>query len=149
MSININSLKNGDVVYNKGSGQVYTVTSSYKNRATAVRSIDITNPNEWELVTNNGPFEILNRAAPIHYSDLNLNDRWCIVKIKSGKLAGESGCLVMTFKDESVVDLGSSDTRDYNLRYVKNSDIDFNLEEHLKTNKLIEEANGLRKTGKT
>jgi hypothetical protein len=145
LSININSLKNGDVVYNTGSGQVYTVTSSYKNRATAVRSIDITNPNEWELVTDH----ILHRAVPIHYSDLNHNDRWCIVKIKSGKLAGESACLVMTFKDESIVDLGSSETGDYNLHYVKNSDIDFNLEEHLKTNKLIEEANGLRKTGKT
>lgn len=51
----------------------------------------------------------------------------------------------MSIDINSLVDFGASETGYYNLYYVKNSDIDFNLEEHLKTNKLIEEANELKR----
>jgi hypothetical protein len=44
------SLDMGDVVRNTGSAYAYVVTASYGDRATAVRTTDITNPNEWVLV---------------------------------------------------------------------------------------------------
>ncbi len=43
------SLCTGDVVIGKLSGLAYVVTANYGNRATAVRSVDITNPDEWLL----------------------------------------------------------------------------------------------------
>jgi|WetSurMetagenome_2_1015567.scaffolds.fasta_scaffold1234313_2 hypothetical protein len=43
-------LHTGDLVVGRVTGEVYVVMSNYGNRATAVRTIDMTNPNDWELV---------------------------------------------------------------------------------------------------
>ncbi len=43
------SLRTGDVVIGKLSGLAYVVTANYGNRVTAVRTVDITNPDEWLL----------------------------------------------------------------------------------------------------
>ncbi len=43
------SLCTGDVVIGEFSGLAYVVTANYGNRVTAVRSVDITNPDEWLL----------------------------------------------------------------------------------------------------
>ena len=40
----------GDIVRIKGDWQGYIVTASYGTRATAVRTVDITNPREWDLI---------------------------------------------------------------------------------------------------
>lgn len=47
----LSSLTPGTIVRNVGSGQVYIVTGNYGKRVTAVRTVDITNPPEWEVVT--------------------------------------------------------------------------------------------------
>lgn len=48
----LSKLKPGDVVRNRGSGEVYVVIRAAVNGepATAVRSIIVSNPQEWELV---------------------------------------------------------------------------------------------------
>lgn len=43
-------LKPGDVVMNNGSLSTYIVSGNYGNRVTAVITIDLTNPSEWELL---------------------------------------------------------------------------------------------------
>ena len=43
----INGLKTGDIIYGRSSGLAYVVTGQYGDRATAVRSVDVTNPHEW------------------------------------------------------------------------------------------------------
>jgi hypothetical protein len=45
-------LKPGDMVKNVGSDddRVFVVTANYGGRVTAVASVDLTNPPEWELV---------------------------------------------------------------------------------------------------
>jgi len=40
----------GDCVRHKASGVSYIVTSNYRERVTAVRTVDITRPDEWEIV---------------------------------------------------------------------------------------------------
>jgi len=44
------NLKRGDIVKNDGSGNSYVVTANYGDRITAVRTVDITNPSEWQKV---------------------------------------------------------------------------------------------------
>lgn len=47
----INDLKPGDIVRHEGSfNRQYVVTSNYGDRATAVDSVDITNPGEWLIL---------------------------------------------------------------------------------------------------
>lgn len=43
-------LRTGDIVKSKFSGETYIVTANYGNRVTAVKTVDITHPNEWELI---------------------------------------------------------------------------------------------------
>ena len=43
------SLRTGDIVIGEFSGLAYVVTANYGNRVTAVRTVDITNPDEWLL----------------------------------------------------------------------------------------------------
>ena len=43
-------LRIGDIVRNKASGEGYIITANYGNRITAVRTVDIINPDEWLLV---------------------------------------------------------------------------------------------------
>lgn len=45
-----NDLQRGDIVKHKSDYHLYVVTGNYGGRATAVRSVDMTNPIEWVLV---------------------------------------------------------------------------------------------------
>lgn len=45
----IKDVKLGLVVRGRASGEAYIVTANYGDRATAVRTQDITNPDEWEI----------------------------------------------------------------------------------------------------
>ena len=42
-------LRDGDVVAHRSGGKAYIVTGNYGGRVTAVRTVDITNPIEWDL----------------------------------------------------------------------------------------------------
>ncbi len=44
------SLDTGDCVRNKDSVRSYIVMANYGERVTAARTVDITNPSEWDLV---------------------------------------------------------------------------------------------------
>lgn len=45
------NLQVGDVVRMvSGSGMSFVITANYGTRVTAVRTVDITNPREWEIV---------------------------------------------------------------------------------------------------
>ena len=46
----LKDLQVGDIVRNKSGSEGYIITSNYGNRAIGVRTIDITNPSEWDLV---------------------------------------------------------------------------------------------------
>jgi hypothetical protein len=46
----INELKIGQIVSHKGTNTSYVVTDIFEGRAVAVRSIEITNPIEWNVV---------------------------------------------------------------------------------------------------
>ena len=45
------SLKAGDIVRGVFSGQSYVVAANYGDRVTAVRTVDVTNPHEWQLAS--------------------------------------------------------------------------------------------------
>ncbi|MBN3949384.1 MAG: hypothetical protein HWQ38_24140 [Nostoc sp. NMS7] len=44
------NLKTGDIVRGVLSSHTYIVTDNYGDHVTAVRTVDLTNPSEWELV---------------------------------------------------------------------------------------------------
>jgi len=44
------ALQRGDIVRNVGASESYVVTGNYGGRITAVRSVDMTNPREWDLI---------------------------------------------------------------------------------------------------
>lgn len=46
----LKALNNGDIVRGKHSGQAYTVISNDGRTVVAVRSITVTNPEEWDIV---------------------------------------------------------------------------------------------------
>lgn len=46
----LRDLEVGDIVRNKSGSEGYVITGSYGNRAIGVRTIDITNPSEWDRV---------------------------------------------------------------------------------------------------
>ena len=45
-----NNLISGDIIKHKSDHKCYVITAHYGNRITAVTSVDLTNPIEWELV---------------------------------------------------------------------------------------------------
>lgn len=47
----LKKLEPGDLVRAKFNGEVYMVTGNYGERVTAVQTVDITNPPEWEVVS--------------------------------------------------------------------------------------------------
>jgi hypothetical protein len=47
------NLREGDIVQSKASGKAYIVTENFHNRVTAIRTVDITNPDEWDLIVKN------------------------------------------------------------------------------------------------
>lgn len=52
------NLREGDIVQAKASGMGYIIVGKYKDRAIAVRTVEITNPDEWELIE----WELIQRA---------------------------------------------------------------------------------------
>ena len=44
-------LQVGDLVRGKLSGMMFVVTGNYGDRVTAVKTVDMTNPEEWEIVS--------------------------------------------------------------------------------------------------
>lgn len=48
--IDISSLKRGDILQNKATGESYIVDWCFNQVATAVRTTNITNPTEWERI---------------------------------------------------------------------------------------------------
>ena len=46
----IKNLKTGDILRHKLGLNGYVVTANYGDRITAVRTVDITNPDEWDLI---------------------------------------------------------------------------------------------------
>ena len=63
------NLQPGDVVRPSGSGIGYIVTANYHHRITAVRTVDITNPAEWNLVTKVRPVITPLNADPVGTKD--------------------------------------------------------------------------------
>jgi len=47
------NLRIGDVIKHKSDSKTYVVTAHYGNRITAVTTVDLTNPIEWEIVKHN------------------------------------------------------------------------------------------------
>jgi len=59
-------VKVGSVICNKGSGNAYVVTDICNGRITAVRTMTVGNPDEWELVSKeNDLLEVVKLAADI------------------------------------------------------------------------------------
>lgn len=48
------ALKRGDLIRHKHSPYAYVVCANYGDRLTAIRSVDVSNPVEWEQVDNSG-----------------------------------------------------------------------------------------------
>jgi len=48
--LEMSSFKRGRIARHKHSGNSYVVDANYGNRATATRTVEITNPEEWEIV---------------------------------------------------------------------------------------------------
>ena len=46
----IDELKEGTIIRNLGSGHAYIITQNWGDHATAVRTVDVSNPSEWEIV---------------------------------------------------------------------------------------------------
>ncbi len=53
--LDMKKLQPGDVIRGKNSADGYIVTANYGNRVTAVRTTDMTNPSEWDLVVKANP----------------------------------------------------------------------------------------------
>ena len=50
---NIQDLKVGDIIRGKSTKLTYVVVDHYGDRVTAVRTQDVTNPSEWEIIKYN------------------------------------------------------------------------------------------------
>jgi len=44
------NLSSGDIIRHASGGEAFVVTGNFGGRVTAVRTVDVTNPIEWELV---------------------------------------------------------------------------------------------------
>lgn len=47
----LKALRPGNIVRHVGGGKSYVVTGNYGDHVTAVRSVDLANPSEWEVVS--------------------------------------------------------------------------------------------------
>lgn len=56
--ISISDLQNGDIIRNKSGSESYIVTGNYGTHVTAVRTVDVTNPSEWEVLQPVSTFPI-------------------------------------------------------------------------------------------
>lgn len=58
----LSQLKTGDIIRNHMTGgKSYVITANYGNRVTAVCTVDVTNPDEWERVLLSDELATLNR----------------------------------------------------------------------------------------
>lgn len=46
----LSDLQPGDIIQGRSSGDSFVVTANYGSHVTAVRTVDITNPDEWLVV---------------------------------------------------------------------------------------------------
>ena len=53
--LDMKKLQPGDVIRGKSSSHGFIVTANYGTRVTAVRTVDLTNPSEWDLVVKANP----------------------------------------------------------------------------------------------
>lgn len=60
----ISDLQRGDIIRHKGEGDSLLVAAIYPKRATAIRTVDVTNPAEWELVVRNGGPSVIRDRLP-------------------------------------------------------------------------------------
>ena len=58
------ALKEGDIVRGKSSGMAYVVTGNYGSHVVAVRTVDMTNPDEFDLVQKAAKSEIKTSIVP-------------------------------------------------------------------------------------
>ena len=66
------NLREGDIVQNQGTGQAYTVIMRYADRVMAMRTVDITNLSEWEIVQT-----VIKRSRVKKLSELNCDISSC------------------------------------------------------------------------
>ena len=79
-----NSLKKGDMVKHKSCPECYVVTTNYGNHITAVDTIDMTRPDEWEIVKKHQPVkekEVVLKDGQIY---LNCTNDWYYVLHQHG-----------------------------------------------------------------
>lgn len=51
----MSNLREGDIIRSKSIGLAFVVTANNGDSVTAVRTVDVTNPGEWELVKTREP----------------------------------------------------------------------------------------------
>lgn len=54
LKIEMRCLCPGDIIRHKGDSGGYIVTANYGDRVTAVRTVDVTNPDEWDKMNGDG-----------------------------------------------------------------------------------------------
>jgi len=64
-------LSRGDIVKHIGDIETFVVTSNYGKRVTATTTVDMTNPNEWELVLKAKYNKLPKISQPIEINNLN------------------------------------------------------------------------------
>jgi len=62
----MSGLQPGNIVRGKSSGDAYVVTANYGDHVTAVRTVDLTNPGEWDLISGCGDFVEHPASKPRH-----------------------------------------------------------------------------------
>jgi len=61
---NLRTLGRGDIIRHKGlSSETYMVQANYGSRVTAITSVDVTNPDEWEVLREGVPSEPITEKA--------------------------------------------------------------------------------------
>ncbi len=56
-------LRPGDIVRHKLGTRAYIVTDNFRDRVTAIRTVDLTNPDEWDIVVKNPVTVQVTRSA--------------------------------------------------------------------------------------
>lgn len=59
----ISVLKVGDIIRHKSGGKAFVVTGNYGHHVTAVASVDVTNPHEWERLVKPGERPVITETS--------------------------------------------------------------------------------------
>lgn len=85
---------------------------------------------------------IIGKYSPIEYIDYNFSDSyWTLCDVISGKYEGETVCLIVAYKDKSIVELSNQckvKPACEGFALIKNKHLDIDIEKHLETNKLLQ-----------